>query len=114
MSLTATCGASERAGGIVIRELVPQDGWSCADAREIRFHYQWVPGGAACHGHEDHRRDSEREPATSETPADSCAPLRIRKVTLPSPTRADAFRLRVRRAGPRSTRSRAAGRAPAR
>src|SRR5690349_283406 len=77
MSLTATCGASERVGVIVIRELVPQDGWSCADAREARFHYQWVPSNctAALRADDrcDHRRDSEREPATSETPADSCA-----------------------------------------
>src|ERR1700712_1620735 len=51
MSLTATCGASDMVGGVVIGGLVPWDGWRCADAREALFHYRlvWVP--TPCAGH---------------------------------------------------------------
>jgi hypothetical protein len=93
MSLTATCGASDRAGleevgVIVIWEMVPRMDGDSADTQEARFHYRWVEvtvtvptsaGTTEAIASENLLRLRLRQAP--------CAPLRIRNGPHRSPTR---------------------------
>src|SRR3954451_5659989 len=88
MSLTATCGASERVGVTVIRGWVPRE-WDGVVRTRGKSGFTTI-GCRVPPAPEDEPRgratDSERESAMSETQADSCASLRIRKQLRLSPT----------------------------